>query len=90
MSALRPRLYHVRLAQGRHEVDVLAELGGGKVVAIEIKADAAPGIDAAKHILWLRDRLGERFVAGVVFHTGPRLWSVDDSVIAMPIAAQWG
>ena len=90
MSASRPRLHHVRLAQGRHEVDLLAELGGGKVVAIEIKADAAPGADSAKHVRWLRDRLGERFVAGVVFHTGPRLWALDENIVAVPIAALWG
>ena len=40
----RPRLYHVREAHGRHEIDLLAELGGGNVVAREVKATASPGL----------------------------------------------
>jgi Domain of unknown function (DUF4143) len=69
-SESRPRLYHLREEHGRHEVDLVAELGGGSVLAFEIKADAAPDRDAARHLIWLRDRLGDRLVAGVVF--GPR------------------
>jgi hypothetical protein len=72
VTAARPRLYHVRQQQGRIEVDLLAELGGGGIVAIEVKASSAPTPDDAKHLATLRDRLGESFVAGIVFHTGPR------------------
>ena len=28
MSASRPRLHHLRTEQGRHEIDLIAELGG--------------------------------------------------------------
>lgn len=63
-SRARPRLYHLREEHGRREVDVLAEIGGRDLIAFEVKADAAPGRDSARHLTWLRDRLGERFVAG--------------------------
>src|SRR5690606_34381792 len=43
-----------------------------RVLALEIKASAAPDADAARRLPWLRDELAERFVAGVVLHTGPR------------------
>ena len=85
----RPRLYHLRDGQGRHEVDLLGELGGQQVVAVEVKADAAPGPEAAKHLRWLRDRLGDRFVAGVVLHTGPRTFLFDDQIVAAPISTLW-
>lgn len=90
VSGLSPRLFHVRDANGRHDVDILAEFPDGSVVGFEVKADAAPGPDAARHLRWLRDALGDRFVAGVVMHTGPRLWRIDDDIYAVPICALWG
>lgn len=86
----RPRLYHLREEHGRHEVDLLAEVGGGRVIAIEVKASAAPTRDDARHLLWLRDRLGDRFTRGVVFHTGPRPFQLGERVDAVPICALWG
>ncbi len=38
----RTRLCHVREEHCRHEIDLLAELGGGHVIAFEVKATAAP------------------------------------------------
>ena len=71
LCASRPRLYHLREEHGRHEVDLLAELGAAKLVAFEVKAGAAD-LRAARHLVWLREELGDRFSRGVVFHTGPR------------------
>jgi hypothetical protein len=85
-----PRLHHLRTEGGRHEVDVLVELGGERVIGIEIKAAAAPTREDAKHLLWLRDELGDRFVAGLVLHTGPRIFELSDRVVAAPIATLWG
>jgi len=90
IAGSRPRIYHLRQEQGRHEIDLLVELAGGGIVGIEIKADAAPGRDAARHLRWLRDQLGQRFIAGVVLHTGPRAFELEDRILAAPIAAIWG
>ena len=90
VSESRPRLYHLRQEQGRHEVDLLAELGARRVVAIEVKADSAPSERDVQHLAWIRDALGQRFVAGVVFHTGPRIYPLGDRVAAIPICALWG
>jgi predicted AAA+ superfamily ATPase len=89
VGVVRPRLYHLRQEHGRHEVDLVAELNAERVVAIEVKADAAPARDAAKHLAWLREALGERFVAGVVLHTGPRTYALGDGIVAAPIATLW-
>lgn len=85
-----PRLYHLRTEGGRHEVDVLVELGGQRVIGIEIKAAAAPTAEDAKHLRWLREELGDRFVVGVVLHTGPRIYGLGAGIIATPISALWG
>lgn len=88
-SAARPRLFHLREKNGRHEIDLLAELGGDRVVAIEVKATAAPNRSDASHLEWMRDRLGQRFVAGIVFHTGPSAFALAEQITALPIAALW-
>ncbi len=85
----RPRLLHVRQQQGRLEVDVLVERGGGDVVGIEVKASAAPTASDARHLMALRDRVGAAFVAGVVLHTGPRAYRLGDRIVATPISSLW-
>ena len=89
VSASRPRLHHLRTEQGRHEVDLLGELAGGRLVGIEVKAGASPTREDARHLTWLRDRLGERFAAGVVLHTGPRLYELGERIVAAPICTLW-
>ena len=88
-AACRPRFYHLRQEQGRHEVDLVAEISGLRVVGIEVKASAAPRREAADHLMWLRDELKERFVKGVVLHTGTRVYEIDDRIWAAPIASLW-
>ncbi|MGE3619933.1 MAG: ATP-binding protein [Acidimicrobiia bacterium] len=88
-SVGRPRLFHVREKNGRHEIDLLAEFGGDRVAAIEVKATAAPNRGDAAHLEWMRDRLGQRFLAGIVFHTGPSTFALADRIAALPIAALW-
>lgn len=83
------RLFHLRTQGGRQEVDLIAELGRGRVVALEIKATAAVGRSDARHLLALRDALGERFLAGAVVHSGPGLFTLDDRVHAIPLCAVW-
>lgn len=85
----RPRLHHLRTQGGRHEVDLIAEVGGGGIIGIEVKSSSAPGPDAARHLAWLRDELGPRFKAGVVLHTGPRTYDLEDRIAAVPIASMW-
>ena len=84
-----PRIYHLRDKAGRHEVDLVIEFGGAQVVAIEVKATAAPRKDDARHLAWLRDELGDRFVAGVVLHTGPRAFALGEKLVAAPISTIW-
>ncbi len=88
-SVARPRLHHLRTEQGRHEVDLLAELGGGRVIGIEVKAKGGPGTNDARHLAWLRDEIGERFVAGVVLHTGPHVYKLGERIVAAPISTLW-
>ena len=90
LAGFTPRLYHLREKNGRHEIDLIAELSGGDVVAIEIKSSAAPTRSDARHLEWLREQLGERFLAGAVLHTGPRPFQLAERIFALPICTLWG
>jgi uncharacterized protein len=90
LTSSRSRLYHLRSRDARHEIDLIAELSGGDVVAVEIKSSAAPTRDDARHLEWLREQLGERFLAGAVLHTGPRPFRLAERIFALPICSLWG
>jgi predicted AAA+ superfamily ATPase len=88
-SSTRPRLFHLRQESGRHEVDLLAESAGHRIVAIEVKASAAPTLRDARHLVWLQETLGDRFVAGAVLHTGPTAYELAQGIVALPICTLW-
>lgn len=89
VCASRPRLHHLRDQGGVHEVDIVAELGGERVIGFEVKAGATVDARDARHLAWLRNELGDRFLAGVVFHTGPHAFSLGERITALPISAIW-
>ena len=85
----RYRLSHLREQNGRREVDVIAEVGGGRIVGIEIKAAASVGRSDARHLIWLSEVMEDRFVAGVVLHSGRDTFELADRVVAAPISTLW-
>jgi hypothetical protein len=58
-------------------------------MAIESKAKASVSSGDARHLSWLRDQLGPRFVAGAVLHTGPRAYRLSDRILALPLWTLW-
>jgi predicted AAA+ superfamily ATPase len=68
-------------------VDV--ETTGGRIFAFEVKASAAVTTTDAKHLRWRRDEIGEKFVRGVVLHTGPDIFELSERILAVPICAIW-
>ena len=85
----RYRLSHLREQNGRREVDVIAEICGGRIVGIEIKAAASVDRSDAHHLMWLRDTMGEQFIAGAVLHTGRDAFELGERITAVPISALW-
>jgi hypothetical protein len=57
---------------------------------MEVKPDAAPGPDSARHLAGLRDRYDAAFAAGIVFHAGSRTDRLGNRLAAVPISAPWG
>jgi len=85
----RPRLHHLRTGGGEREIDLIIEYGGNRVVAVEVKATSAPKARDARHLEWLRETLGDRFIGGVLLHTGSAQAEISPHVVALPINALW-
>ena len=91
LAAASPRraMHHLRVEGGRHEVDLVVDLGRGRLFGIEFKAGTAPTREDARHLVWLRDELGKNFAGGVVLHSGQAVVELDDRVAAVPLSASW-
>lgn len=89
VSEAEPSLYHLRTEQGRHEIDIVVEYADSQVFGLEVKASGALGRNDAKHLEWLRDELGDRFIGGAVLHSGPRLYPLAERIVAAPICSLW-
>ncbi|MGF1666349.1 MAG: ATP-binding protein [Acidimicrobiia bacterium] len=81
------KLSHYR-DRDQREVDLILERGR-EIVGIEVKASASPTARHAKHLAYLRDRLGARFKSGIVLHTGTHVTPLGDRLIAVPVSALW-
>lgn len=67
----------------------MLEARDGRIAAIEVRASSTATSDDFRHLRWLRDRLGERFTAGVVLYLGAGTHSFGDRLLAAPLSALW-
>jgi hypothetical protein len=84
------------VGRNRHDTVALADAGlqaldhaqlrGAPWHCMEVKATAAPDGSDARRLVGLRDRLGDTFLAGILFHTGPRAFALAERVTAVPSA----
>nr|WP_019809584.1 DUF4143 domain-containing protein [Saccharomonospora halophila] len=85
-SDLGARLHFYRDRDAR-EIDFVLERRNGDVVGIEVKASSTVGSDDFRHLRWLADRLGDRFVAGYVLHLGQQTHRFGERMAALPVSA---
>lgn len=71
------------------EVDYIVEFDDGSVLAFEVKANERASRADFKGLRSLRELLGGRFIAGVVFSTGARSFNVEDRLFVMPVDRLW-
>lgn len=83
-----PRQYHYRDRDGR-EVDIVLERRDGTVVGIEVKSAASASPSDFRGLRHLRDRLGDRFKAGVILYTGSSTVPFGDRLAAVPLTGLW-
>ena len=68
---------------------IIVERPDGGVVAIEVKSARSVNPRDASGLTFLRDRLGDRFQCGILFHTGSLTARLGERVWAVPVAALW-
>ncbi|MGM1018473.1 MAG: ATP-binding protein [Actinomycetota bacterium] len=84
----RTSLHHYRDSRGV-EVDAIVETPDGRVVGIEVKASSTVRAKDVAGLKALSERVGDRFVAGYILHTGPSSAAVGERITAVPMDALW-
>ncbi len=80
------KVRHLRTARGRREVDLIVERADGSVVAIEVKLARSVSSHDAKHLTWLKQKLGDRLLDQVIITTGPKAYRREDGIAVVPFA----
>ncbi|MDR2163595.1 MAG: ATP-binding protein [Clostridiales Family XIII bacterium] len=81
-------LFHYRDRENR-EVDIIAELPDGRIIALEVKAAASISRRDFIGINYIRGLLGERFCCGIVLYTGVEAQQFGDRMFFAPISTIW-
>ena len=76
---------HLRTRNGDHEVDFIVHRGAA-CVAVEVKLGATVDDADVRHLLWLKQQLGENLRDMVVVNTGSRAYRRTDGVAVVPAA----
>lgn len=78
---------HFRQQNGRREVDLIVERQDGAVVAIEVKLSKTVDDRDIVHLVWLKERLGEKLLDALVVCTSPYAYRrQDDGIGVVPLA----
>jgi uncharacterized protein len=77
-------LHHLRTQNGDHEVDLVVEGSDRRIVALEVKLAADVTTRDVRHLIWLRERLGERLADAAVITTGHHAYRRPDGIAVIP------
>lgn len=80
-------LWHFR--EDDREVDAIVERPSGEIVGIEVKAGATVRPRDFKGLVQLRERIGDRLLAGVVLYAGEQTLPFGERLWALPLNALW-
>lgn len=87
-SDRQPTIRHWRDRNGA-EVDLIVEDDNGSIAGVEVKASSTVSPGDVKHLQGLRNKLGDRFTAGVVLYLGDRVVPLGERIWALPVSMLW-
>ena len=67
----------------------MLEDGDRNIAGIEVKASTTVRQEDFTGLVFLRDKLGERFTLGTVLYAGQRALPFGDRLLALPYSAMW-
>lgn len=79
---------HFRAKDGQ-EVDLVCETDDGRIAGLEVKAASNVEDKDFRGLRFLRDRLGDNFIAGCVLYLGPRSYTKEDRLHVYPLDTLW-
>jgi predicted AAA+ superfamily ATPase len=79
-------VFHLRMAGGEQEVDLIVKRPDGKVVALEIKLAQTVGDQDTRHLKWLQARIGDDLLDAVIISTGQEAYRRADGIAVVPAA----
>lgn len=85
-QAAEASVKHLRTKGGRQEIDLIVVRGDQRVVAIEVKMGVAVDDDDVRHLLWLKDRIGDELLDAIVINSGPQAYRRPDGIGVVPAA----
>ncbi|MBA2347880.1 MAG: ATP-binding protein [Solirubrobacterales bacterium] len=87
-ATARTQLFFYR-DQRQREVDVVIESAAGDIAAVEVKSGATVREEDTRGLRFLRDKLGDRFKAGVVLCSGAQTVRLSARIWAVPLSGLW-
>ncbi|MCI7551495.1 MAG: DUF4143 domain-containing protein [Actinomycetaceae bacterium] len=85
-EAVGGRVNHLRMHDGRREIDLIVNGSEGQVLPIEVKLAANVTDAHVKHLLWLREQMPDQVVDLVVINAGSHAYRRQDGVAVVPLA----
>jgi hypothetical protein len=86
-QAAEASVSHLRTRDGDHEIDLIVEGRDHGVVALEVKAGGVPTDEDVRHLLWLRDRIGDALLDAGVLYPGRHAYRRPDGIAVIPAAS---
>ena len=81
-------VYHFR-TRDQVEVDLILESAAGDVIGIEVKSTVTARSEDFRGLRYLSDRIGSRFLCGILLHAGTQTLPFGPKLRAMPVSAVW-
>ena len=84
-QAAEAQVFHLRTSKGEHEVDFIVHGGEGATIALEVKLDRTIEDRDVKHLLWLREKMGEKLTDAAVIYSGQFAYRRRDGIAVIPL-----
>jgi len=85
-QASEAEVRHLRTKGGEREVDFILVRDDSRVLALEVKLSATVDDNDVRHLLWLRDQLGDELLDAAVITTGRDAYRRPDGIAVIPAA----
>ncbi|HEY0154055.1 MAG TPA: DUF4143 domain-containing protein [Longimicrobium sp.] len=85
-QAAEAQVRHLRTHNGRHEVDLIVVRPDGRVIGMEMKLARTVTDADARHLLWLKNEIGDDLLDSIIITTGPHAYRREDGIAVVPAA----